>query len=256
MADLPIVNRAMVTAPKDYTLPQSQEIILKCVRATIDGSGAAGSFLPALQLVSNNGDVMWTAINASQTVTAGGSVNVTWFPGVSTATTSTAGSSLMAARVNIVGNQSIAQGDPGAIVTWGEAPIDNGTPTSFWTAGHPTRLTAPVNGIYLSMPTLQWDVPANAGDIFVGTYLYLNGASIILEHFLYEFDNSEANATVGDASYNLPAGHHGLFQLNAGDYLELLAYNHNPGGPARNLIDLRPTQNHYASWSLILVSTV
>lgn len=82
MPDVPIVNRATTTAPKNYTLPQSQEILLKAVSADIDGTGAAGTFLPALQMVSNNGDVMWTAIDSSQTIAAGGSASVTWFPGV------------------------------------------------------------------------------------------------------------------------------------------------------------------------------
>lgn len=83
MADTPIVNRATVTAPKDYTLPQSQEILLKAVRADIDGTGAAGSFLPALQLLSSDGVVMWTAVDPALSVAAGASASVTWFPGVS-----------------------------------------------------------------------------------------------------------------------------------------------------------------------------
>lgn len=82
MADVPIVNRAMTNAPKDYTLPQSQEILLKAVRADIDGTSAAGSYLPALQLVSNNGDVMWTAVDTSNAIAAGGTQSVTWFPGL------------------------------------------------------------------------------------------------------------------------------------------------------------------------------
>ena len=80
MPDVPIINRATVTAPKDYTLPQSQEILLKAVRAEFDGTSAASAFLPALQLVSNNGDVMWTAVLPSTTVAAGGSASVNWFP--------------------------------------------------------------------------------------------------------------------------------------------------------------------------------
>lgn len=80
MPDVPIVNRATAAAPKDYTLPQSQEILIKAVRAEFDGTGAAGPFLPALQLVSNNGDVMFTAVLTSASVAAGGSASVSWFP--------------------------------------------------------------------------------------------------------------------------------------------------------------------------------
>lgn len=83
MPDVPIVNRAMVTAPKDYVLPQGQEILLKAVRAEIDGTGAGGSYLPALQLISDAGDVMWTAVQTGNTIAAGGTQSVSWFPGVS-----------------------------------------------------------------------------------------------------------------------------------------------------------------------------
>lgn len=82
MADVPIVNRATTTAPKDYTLPQSQEILLRAVRADIDGTGAAGVFLPALQLLSPDGVVMWTAVDPNLSVAAGASASVSWFPGV------------------------------------------------------------------------------------------------------------------------------------------------------------------------------
>lgn len=80
MPDVPIVNRTTTAAPKDYTLPQSQEILLKAVRAEFDGTGAATSFLPALQLVSDAGDVMFTAVLTSTSVAAGGSASVSWFP--------------------------------------------------------------------------------------------------------------------------------------------------------------------------------
>ena len=82
MADVPLVNRAVESSPKDYTLPQAQEIILKAVTAEIDGTGAAGSYLPALQLISDAGDVMWTALDTGTTVAAGGTQDVSWFPGV------------------------------------------------------------------------------------------------------------------------------------------------------------------------------
>lgn len=82
MADVPIVNRSMVAAPKNYQLPQGQEILLKAVRAEIDGTAAGGSYLPALQLVSDAGDVMWTAVDTSNAQAAGGTQSVSWFPGL------------------------------------------------------------------------------------------------------------------------------------------------------------------------------
>lgn len=80
--DLPIANRAVVAAPKDYNVPLSQEIIVNAVTATLDGTNATVPFLPALQLISDAGDVMWTAVSAGQTVAAGASADVSWFPGL------------------------------------------------------------------------------------------------------------------------------------------------------------------------------
>lgn len=81
MPDGAIVIPDTAAAPKDYTLSGTQEIQLKSVRAVIDGSGAATAFLPTLQLLDPNGHVMWEGATSS-TVAAGGSADVSWFPGL------------------------------------------------------------------------------------------------------------------------------------------------------------------------------
>jgi hypothetical protein len=81
MPDLPIVIPDIATAPKDYTLSGTQELALKTVRALIDGTGAGAAFLPTLQLLDPNGHVMWEGATSS-TVAAGGSADVSWFPGL------------------------------------------------------------------------------------------------------------------------------------------------------------------------------
>lgn len=81
MADVAIVNRATVTAPKDYTLASNEELVLKAVRALVDGTGAGGSFIPVLQLVAPDGTVMWQGF-PGVTLAAGGSADVSWFPAV------------------------------------------------------------------------------------------------------------------------------------------------------------------------------
>jgi hypothetical protein len=80
MADASIVSTANVAAPEGYTLQGTNELLLKAVRATIDGSGTATAYLPALQLLDPNGNVMWTAVGS--TVAAGASADVSWFPDV------------------------------------------------------------------------------------------------------------------------------------------------------------------------------
>jgi hypothetical protein len=72
------------TAPKDYKLVGAQEIALKSVRAVIDGTGAGADFLPTLQLLDPNLNVMWEG-PAPNVVVAGASADVSWFPGLNLA---------------------------------------------------------------------------------------------------------------------------------------------------------------------------
>lgn len=246
-------------APASWVIPDSVVLDLELLFAHYDGSGAAGNYVPAVEITSDSGDTVGI-MKMPSTVAAGASVEATWGPFLGASTVAApVGVSLMAARVNIVGNQSIPTGDPGQIVTWGEAPIDTGSPTSFWSNTHPTRLTAPINGIYLPIVNLEFDtIPALTN---LGCYLYKNGASTALEEYLYEFNSLSLHYAVD--SYSLQAGHHNLFTLAAGDYLEVLAYVNNVAGvPANvNLIDLRGgagpgNLNHYSSFGLICVAAI
>src|SRR5882724_5136327 len=83
-ADEVISIPSVETAPKEYTVPGAQEILLKCVRATFDGAGAGGDFLPTLEIVSPAGQVSGT-FTADSAVAAGASAAVSWFPGVKAA---------------------------------------------------------------------------------------------------------------------------------------------------------------------------
>src|SRR5215471_8994777 len=81
MPDDALVNLTTTTAPKDYTLSGTQELQLKAVRAAIDGSAAASSFMPCLQLLAPDGTVMFDCVSPT-TIAAGGSADVSWFPRV------------------------------------------------------------------------------------------------------------------------------------------------------------------------------
>ena len=85
MASVPIRSTAVVAAPKDYPIPPSQEIILQSVRASFIDNGAGGDWVPALQILDNNGNVLVTAADKGVTVTAGDDADVSWFPGVKVA---------------------------------------------------------------------------------------------------------------------------------------------------------------------------
>lgn len=81
MADAVISAPAVQATPAGYQVPAAQEITVKTVRAVIDGSGAGSAFLPTLQLIAPSGQVVWESPTDS-TVAAGGSADVSWFPGL------------------------------------------------------------------------------------------------------------------------------------------------------------------------------
>lgn len=78
MADVQIHDDSVSTAPKEYVVPSSAEFTLKCVDATWDGSGAAGAFLPCVEIVSDSGRIV--ARGMASSVAAGSSAQVSFFP--------------------------------------------------------------------------------------------------------------------------------------------------------------------------------
>jgi hypothetical protein len=80
MADrtVPIGNLGESDAPLTYTVPPSFSFTLMGVRASFDGAGAAGAFLPCVQLISDSGQMMAQTIGSA--VAAGGSADVTFAP--------------------------------------------------------------------------------------------------------------------------------------------------------------------------------
>jgi hypothetical protein len=67
------------SAPASYTVPNAAEIVPKAINATFDGTGAAGSFVPAVEYVSDGGVVV-ARVPCQTTVSAGGSAEVTFAP--------------------------------------------------------------------------------------------------------------------------------------------------------------------------------
>jgi hypothetical protein len=82
VADISILDPAVHAAPKSYMIHGAQEIVLKGVTATLDGTGAAGTWVPALQVVDPSGFVVGT-YTCGTVLAAGASADVSWFPGVS-----------------------------------------------------------------------------------------------------------------------------------------------------------------------------
>jgi hypothetical protein len=66
--------------PLDWAVPLSLEVQIQVATANYDGSGAASSFLPALQIIGPGGVVAGTFVDPSTPVAAGGSAEVTFGP--------------------------------------------------------------------------------------------------------------------------------------------------------------------------------
>lgn len=79
MADELIVAGGVSAAPLAYTVPGAQEIIVKALFATFDGSAAAAAFLPCVRVLAPGGKVVGEYITDS-TVAAGASAEVSFFP--------------------------------------------------------------------------------------------------------------------------------------------------------------------------------
>lgn len=70
--------------PQDYTVAGAQTFDLQGVKADFDGSGAGGSFVPVVQILSPAGQVMAQAVGS--VILAGGSATVTFAPFLKSAT--------------------------------------------------------------------------------------------------------------------------------------------------------------------------
>jgi len=79
-ADALITRDGPVAVPMDYTVPATASILPVTVTATFDGSAAGGSFLPTLEVLSPNGDVI-VRCPITPAIAAGASAAASWFPG-------------------------------------------------------------------------------------------------------------------------------------------------------------------------------
>ena len=80
MADVAVRANATQAAPADYTIPGAQELLPKIVNAHMDGTSAAGTWFPCLQILDPAGNVMGSAIDRSNPQAVGGTADVSWFP--------------------------------------------------------------------------------------------------------------------------------------------------------------------------------
>lgn len=81
MADVQIVAAASSAAPKDYDIPQTNDLQLIECYAEYDGSSASTEYLPALEIISDSGHTVGIhPFIGSTNPAAGASVTASWFP--------------------------------------------------------------------------------------------------------------------------------------------------------------------------------
>lgn len=79
--DQQILVAGTAAAPVSYGVPNAAEVILLAVQVTFDGTAAAGTFVPAVEIYSDGG-VLIARARAEQALSAGSSASVTFAPGL------------------------------------------------------------------------------------------------------------------------------------------------------------------------------
>lgn len=89
MADVQIVAAASSAAPKDYDIPQTNDLQLIECYAEYDGTNAGGAYLPALEVISDSGHTVGIHPYVGNSIAAGVSATASWFPWCPSPITST-----------------------------------------------------------------------------------------------------------------------------------------------------------------------
>ena len=166
MADTVVRAQQVQTTPAGYTVPGAQVIQVKSVRAVIDGSGAGGAFTPVLQLKDPNGTIVWQA-PGDNTIAAGASADVSWFPRVAAAAAASSTGAISWAYLSCNGAPTHCVGNANTeLITDATTFYTNDTAT--FTSG---ALAAPANtgivysknGHYLVIVSANTDVSPGVG---------------------------------------------------------------------------------------------
>ena len=144
MASVPLRSTSVVAAPKDYSIPNAQQILLLSVRASFTDNGAASDWLPALQVLDNNGNVLVTAADQGVKVTAGSDADVSWFPGVKHSASASASFSAYAELTMTGGDPPVSIASGGSVVvpwphaTWNDDSAFGTSTIALYPAPHNT----------------------------------------------------------------------------------------------------------------------
>jgi hypothetical protein len=148
VADKQIFRTGPVDAPFSYELEPSETFQPLIIQAVLDGSGAAGPWLPAVVYESREGHVIGRAV-ADSPLKAGDDAAVTWFPRLRKAAAAAAAAALPRIFVDFNGVQVFPHAAAAFTrLTWALAtPLPNDT-FDFPGTGGPTRIRIKRDGLY------------------------------------------------------------------------------------------------------------
>jgi hypothetical protein len=117
-------------APQSYGVPNATEIIPLAINATFDGTGAAGSFVPTVEIISDGGVVI-ARVPCQTTVAAGGSAECTFAPFLRA---DSGGSMSGQQQLGVYHSDAVTvSGSSNVVVSWvydaGDAVLDLSAPT-------------------------------------------------------------------------------------------------------------------------------
>jgi hypothetical protein len=113
------------TAPLQYSIAQAQEVIVKALSASFNGSGAASAWYPCIRILSPSGQLVGQYITTA-TVAAGGSADASFFPRSNQAAASAGGSLQIDHNGAAVGSEpalDFVDGDTHSFVEWTVADV-------------------------------------------------------------------------------------------------------------------------------------
>jgi hypothetical protein len=198
--------------PAEYVIPDTLDLDLSSVVARYDGAGAGAAFLAVLSLYSSDNRLVARA-RCDQVFSVGDTGVVTFAPFLRRRERAEQGTIDGGGVWQSVANPAtIPDGflNPVALI-WDTVVFDSG---GYFSAGNPSRLTAPSDGIYAMRGQMGYAVTV-AGSFSLE--IVINGSFGAAPHWKAEAQWSETGIyhAVGNIAAFAP--------LQAGDYLELYA---------------------------------
>lgn len=165
--DTQIFSGADHAGNSDYLLPGNSEIEVLAVNATFVDNGAGVDWCPAVVMFSDSGHVIARAMLPDVKVTAGGSAEASFFPGVKPGSVSTPASTSVA----VAFGSGVAQTTPAGTHAWASfSNVSVSTPSVFaWSSvNNPNdTLTVAPAGVLLCTGTALWNVSVASANIYV-----------------------------------------------------------------------------------------